>query len=88
MPGSAVPSSEERQIGAAPALPWVILGLAATFGAAIALRALFPVQTPALGNCPLDVKFEQLHVVITRRGDRLQVECMYLGSRGTYGARR
>jgi hypothetical protein len=46
------------------------------------------VQTSALGRCPLDVKFEQLHVIVTRRGDELAIECMYIGTRGTYGARR
>jgi hypothetical protein len=74
--------------GAAPAPLWIVLGLVLAFGAAIAARFLFvPLQPPTL-SCPLDVKFEQLHIVVTRVDDRLELQCMYLGSRGTYRARK
>jgi hypothetical protein len=52
------------------------------------LIAATSVQTSALGRCPLDVPFEQLHIVVTRQGGSLAVECMYIGTRGTYGGRR
>lgn len=76
--------------GAAPRLKALVLGTAITTAAVLwGLNYFFPVQTSALGGCPLNVvAYEQLHIVITRDGDRLRVECMYIGTRGTYGKGR
>jgi hypothetical protein len=64
-----------------PAGAWVIR---ATTPTPVAVK---PVHAPALGDCKAPSDVEQLHIVVTRKGERLQTSCMYVGVRGTYGTR-
>lgn len=52
------------------------------------IRAIAPVQTSALGACPMPTEFEQLHIRVWLLNGHLVSECMYVGTRGTYGGKR
>jgi len=61
----------------------VFLGLIAIFWPDLAAR--LRIQTSVLTHCPLPGEHEQLHLVFARRGDQFElIDCMYVGSRGTY----
>lgn len=43
------------------------------------------IQTSALGRCRPPAEFELLHIVVAQRGDQhALVDCMYVGTPGTY----
>jgi hypothetical protein len=45
------------------------------------------VHARALASCRMPTEHEQLHIVVRERDGGLISECMYVGSRGTYGRR-
>jgi hypothetical protein len=38
-------------------------------------------------DCPPPSEFEQLHIIVRRREDRIAADCWYVGTRGSYGSR-
>jgi len=83
--------SSEINRGAAPSLRSILIGTVLLFVALIwILPYLVGTKAPSpMGSCPMDIPFEQLHVVVEKRGrDLVLVDCMYLGSRGTYSKGR
>ena len=66
----------------------VALGLATAAGLIYAdwvtrQKAAQP-QPAAIASCPQPSELEQMHIVVTRRGDKLVAECMFVGPRGAY----
>ena len=66
----------------------LVIGFAIYLGPALKgliLAWALAVHTSALGDCRLPSEFEQLHIVVANRGNQyVLVDCMFVGTKGTY----
>jgi len=69
----------------------VVIGFALYLGPALKSLILawaLAVHTSALGDCRLPSEFEQLHIVVANRANQyVLVDCMFVGTKGTYAPR-
>jgi len=55
------------------------------WAAADIVRELSAIERAAVvAGCRIPAENEQVHIVVSRRGERLVAQCMHVGSRGTY----
>lgn len=68
-------------------VPLVLVILLALLGFAWRLHARAPSaieQPSAIARCLPPSEYELLHVIVSRKGDRIEASCAYLGPRGAY----
>jgi hypothetical protein len=87
---AALPAMPPRRHGVRTTLALlgaIAVGLAAAQLPRIIIDAV-PAPAPAPASCLPPTEFETLHIVVGQHQGRLVVDCMYVGSTGTYTRRK